>query len=368
MECLKLLQDLQVLSGQFEISILNHLFRYFDITDKNYQSVITHFHLLDYESAEFRSAYHNFCDWFYGWNIAEIDTTGKQTSADKDVLNEVNVNFPDLAMNRVARVINIDDEFERNEATKIVRTFMNLFNTNRRLLKKHELQLEEKLGSTKEVSDVSEHSGTDSGHDTDADEVEKSSSDTTPVRAQFESDEDMKEEPESVEQPEAFNTHAISLLRNDKVHSQAQITSIYNSLDHVVNYTLLCVSNCLMVLSFTELLREKDEFARFLSYSNEIATEFVSNPLRAFVEILNSELNAQPQKLDAESSTVTDKVTLDDVRDPLNFKDILAQVNRLNGQKAKNRVKRLHQKLYLLHFLFSGVDVFVFPKSLKTHK
>ncbi|KAI8920126.1 WD40-repeat-containing domain protein [Powellomyces hirtus] len=157
MECLKLYHDLSTIAERLPVPFLTHFFARFDpAKSKALASSIANFHLRDLESADYRSAYHMLCDWFYGWNVTDAtDNTG---------------NAEHFRMRRVPREINVDEEGERVECDRICKTYETLFGLSRRVLKRYYLDIEElipKVGDNTEMGLDGKEAGRDEGEGMD---------------------------------------------------------------------------------------------------------------------------------------------------------------------------------------------------------
>ncbi|KAJ3175999.1 hypothetical protein HK101_010526 [Irineochytrium annulatum] len=130
-ECLKLFNELSIMSQQLDMPFLKHVFKTFDPeNDKNLASTLAHFHLRqNLEAADYRSAYHQLCDWFYGWNVT-------------DGFEAVNGDFK---MRRMPRQIDMSEKGEQLECDRIMKTFETMFTLSRRSLKKIILEIEEEI-------------------------------------------------------------------------------------------------------------------------------------------------------------------------------------------------------------------------------
>ena len=77
-EFLKIWIDLNQMGKALPIGILQHHFASFDPSEvKCLQESIAHFHMKDLEASDYRSAYHQFSDWLYGWSV--LDETDQAT-------------------------------------------------------------------------------------------------------------------------------------------------------------------------------------------------------------------------------------------------------------------------------------------------
>ncbi len=55
------------MADDLNVTSLKHFFKYFDTSNSRpLAQTITHFHLKDLESADYRSAYGQLSDWLYG--------------------------------------------------------------------------------------------------------------------------------------------------------------------------------------------------------------------------------------------------------------------------------------------------------------
>ena len=69
---LKIWIELGQMSKQLPIGILQHHFANYDPSEMIcLQESIAHFHMKDLEASDYRSAYHQFSDWLYGWNVSD---------------------------------------------------------------------------------------------------------------------------------------------------------------------------------------------------------------------------------------------------------------------------------------------------------
>jgi hypothetical protein len=69
-EVLKLLADLSQMGVYLKVQVLNHHFDSYDVfSSKELKESFNSFHMKELESSDYRSAYHQFQDWLYGWNV-----------------------------------------------------------------------------------------------------------------------------------------------------------------------------------------------------------------------------------------------------------------------------------------------------------
>ncbi|KAJ3292561.1 hypothetical protein HK104_005194 [Borealophlyctis nickersoniae] len=453
MECLKMFHELSIMSSRLDIPFLKHFFKTFDPAhSKSLSSSITHFHLRDLESADYRSAYHQLCDWFYGWNVTDATEFGVPAAA-----GNAGAVAEHFKMKRVPRDIHIEEDGERVECDRIMKTFETLFSMSRRVLKKQYMDIEEQLPRIGQglgtMSNVGKGGGAprdggdeDEGH---MDEVEK-----VWAKARMKSDENenetgaaereagegstdsldkdsgdllkasrpagmvvrrktqavldgtkemqrtslSQEENDGVSRastpsepgadgegsgrgtaevtgkhlpigalpPEGFSMQAPvhrGVLRQgpdeDDVRRviQRDINHVFGELDRSTEFTLICLANIILVLSFSQLLEIKDNFIKFLSSAHELSMDFVSNTLKTVWDLLNRELPGD--------------VSLRDIRDLSLLRaklNALIQLRARNGRVPKYRYRKLYHKFGLLHDIFTAVDVHLFPNFVVAHK
>ncbi|KAJ3348592.1 hypothetical protein HDU83_001133 [Entophlyctis luteolus] len=141
------LYELEQVSESLNINILKHFYAKFKPRDsKNLASAIKTFHARgDMESADYRSAYHQLCDWFYGWDVSNNTIGGGSGYADAASAQGGGGADPDedAGLRRVPRDIKMGEPSERAECERIMRTFETLFALSRRMLKRFYLQIEE---------------------------------------------------------------------------------------------------------------------------------------------------------------------------------------------------------------------------------
>lgn len=113
---LKIWIDLGQMSKQLPIGILQHHFANYDPTEmKCLEESIAHFHMKDLEASDYRSAYHQFSDWLYGWNVSDEaeQPEGKRNPRD----------------------IHIEFDREKVDAQRLMKTFDTLTSLSLRHLK-----------------------------------------------------------------------------------------------------------------------------------------------------------------------------------------------------------------------------------------
>ncbi|KAJ3129538.1 hypothetical protein HK098_001014 [Nowakowskiella sp. JEL0407] len=452
----------------------------------NLASTIQNFHLSELESADYRSAYHQVCDWLYGWNVTDVtdyhefnpeeeidpdDLDGVEAAAKKKTKEADQFQSGDDAiiehhfkMKRVPRDINLSLESEKAECERIVKTFETLYAVSRRTLKRIYLDIEEmiprighgirtmknnhskfanamgKIGKKAEKFDDEDDDEPENSQfqqsDVDVEQIwakkdfgleflnggsrdrmnEKVDSvlslesldlDDNPTDARVLADgvfvrkkvetENIKKETETnanekppkeessnqtgvpsdvpeikvnstsapTEQaPISFNFFPgkgltmSSDVNEDKISKHRDLNILYREIDKSTEYTLVCVSCAIVVLSFSQLLESREKFAKYTSFVSELASEFVSSTLKTFWDVLNHEIPNQ--------------VSLSDIRHPhtllLKIRQVIKQRAALTGRTPRLRISKIHRKFALLHELFSSVDIHLFPQFIWAHK
>lgn len=126
-EFLRLWGDLAVMSKHLPIGILQHRFAVEDpAATRALRDTIAHFYMLELEASEYRSAYHQFCDWLYGWSVND----GTETHVDGEFAT------------RVPREIIMSAEREKFDAQRLMKTFETLTSLSLRHLKKSYADIE----------------------------------------------------------------------------------------------------------------------------------------------------------------------------------------------------------------------------------
>ncbi|KAH9246528.1 hypothetical protein BASA81_015943 [Batrachochytrium salamandrivorans] len=109
-----MLYDLSKMAEPLNINILKHFFVHFDpSTSKGLHETIQHFHMRELESSDYRSAYHQFCDWLYGWDVSD--------AADYTDIGSTMTDY--FHVRRVLRDIDINVDRERSEAVRLMKIF-----------------------------------------------------------------------------------------------------------------------------------------------------------------------------------------------------------------------------------------------------
>lgn len=158
---------------------------------------------------------------------------------------------------------------------------------------------------------------------------------------------DNGEEPANV--TEQLSDEPIKALQRDVDH-------VYREVDRCTEYTLVAMSSIAAILSFAELLNDKETFAKASMWAHEMSQDFISNTLKTVWDLLNKEI---PQK-----------TSLAALRDPSELKELLVQLSVLravDGVAPKLRVRKLYQKFATIQEFFRLVDIHIFPNFAQVH-
>ncbi|KAJ8324569.1 hypothetical protein O5D80_006814 [Batrachochytrium dendrobatidis] len=138
---------------------------------------------------------------------------------------------------------------------------------------------------------------------------------------------------------------------------QRDVNHVFAEVDRCTEYTLVCMTSILVVLSFAELLGEKDTYSKHCNLANELSIDFVSNTLKTVWDLLNKEIPGE--------------ATLALLRNPYTLRDMLKRIVGLREQIAhapKNKIRRLYLKFLSLHDIFRSTDIHIFPNFISAHK
>ncbi|KAJ3315694.1 hypothetical protein HDV04_002108 [Boothiomyces sp. JEL0838] len=348
-EFLRLLGDLSNMSKQLPIGILKHHFNDYDpAQSKSLKDSIIHFHMSDLESSDYRSAYHQFCDWLYGWSVSD--------GADDEFTK------------RTPRDINMEHEREKTDAQRLMNTFETLTSVSLRHLKvcygeieslipnigkgietgtktpeeylstdltantthlkeklwgmnlvhSSQAQIEEfkefELEAEAEVKKATSIPNTAGSSTSDL----KSNGDSLYERTMSLEDVPLREgvlsrqgsfkfsvsrqpsmplvaeiKPPQLQEKENIPESEENLA--DKEEEQRKrthndINIIYSKVDQCTEYALLAMSGIAAILGFAELLGDKETFLKANLWAHEISQEFVSNTLKTVWDLLHLEI------------------------------------------------------------------------------
>jgi hypothetical protein len=396
-EFLRIWSDLQVMSKILPIGILQHYFHTHDPNiGKSLKETIHHFQMRDLEAIDYRSAYHQFSDWLYGWSVSD--------GIDQQSISNI----------RLPREIVMTTDREIQDSQRLMKTFETLTSLSLRNLKvlygdieqemprlgqgidtfkggvKEHYQ-DESLYNERELKDVwgerpiekhvdevkyqSQHKMSlgEQGSElmnTDVNELFEQAIDAqvNPFQhgsfqflAKAPSLQKIEMERENSEKSDIAETGAniegiesgsesINSLRRDIDH-------VYREIDQCVEYTLLTISSIAAVLSFAELLEDKQLFTSSLVQAHELSQGFVSNTLKTVWDLLHREL--------------PNETTLATLRNLPDLKVLLQKMIALratDGCIPKLKVRKLHYKLNVINDLFVLVDIHLFPNFAHVHK
>ena len=127
-------------------------------------------------------------------------------------------------------------------------------------------------------------------------------------------------------------------------------------MDRCTDFTLVTLSTIMVVISFSELLGDKDNYIKYLGFAHELSMDFVSNTLKAMWDLLNKELPGE--------------ITLAELRSPnllrLKIRRIL-EFRKKDGKIPKFKIRKIHFKFALIHDMFTMMDIFIFPNFIGAH-
>ncbi|KAJ3262020.1 hypothetical protein HK103_003863 [Boothiomyces macroporosus] len=404
------------MSKQLPIGILKHHFNDYDpAQSKSLKDSIIHFHMSDLESSDYRSAYHQFCDWLYGWSVSD--------GADDEFTK------------RTPRDINMEHEREKTDAQRLMNTFETLTSVSLRHLKvcygeieslipnigkgietgtktpeeylstdltantthlkeklwgmnlvhSSQAQIEEfkefELEPEAEVKKAASIPNTAGSSTSDL----KSNGDSLYERTMSLEDVPLREgvlsrqgsfkfsvsrqpsmplvaeiKPPQLQEKENIPESEENLA--DKEEEQRKrthndINIIYSKVDQCTEYALLAMSGIAAILGFAELLGDKETFLKANLWAHEISQEFVSNTLKTVWDLLHLEI----PKL----------VTLSKLRDPMQLKLLFQEIGQLrtaSGLGPKLPSRKIYQKFSTLHDAMRLADIHIFPNFAHVHK
>ncbi|KAI8904358.1 WD40-repeat-containing domain protein [Gorgonomyces haynaldii] len=411
-ELLKLLGDLKQMSTHLNVGSLKHYFNSFDpAQSKPLRESLNHFHMKELEASDFRSAYHQFCDWLYGWNVNDA----------ADLLDSNASHGDYLKLQRVPREIVLGMEREKQECERLMKTFETLCSLSRRRLKKMYVDLDAELPRVGQGLDTfsyaaKEENATVTNYTQDPDRVWGQAQEQKPeepvilkaVGAEDEEEEEKvvvektKEDQvfvDPVQKPRmssASSTSSIaeadynkdtSVLKpgeapeppahrgsfsflapstNDfkppesgseiKRAIQRDINHIFAELDSCTEYTLVTLTSLALITAFAELLNDKPAFARATALAHELSMDFVSNTLKTTWKLLNIEMQSD--------------ITFAQFRDTKKLGKILEkmmEMRAINGVAPKLRMRKIHFKFATAHDVFRIFDINVLPNFIPAH-
>lgn len=137
MESIKLVHELSILGNHLKIGLLMHFFKNFNPEDSNALKIcLNSVYIPALEASDYRSAYHQLCDWLYGWNVSDSSQFSSMSVSGDD---------NPFKTTRAPRDINLDAEVELIECDRLLSTFQTLFQISRRQLIKQHADIEHNL-------------------------------------------------------------------------------------------------------------------------------------------------------------------------------------------------------------------------------
>lgn len=127
METLMALRELKAMSEKLKIPFLTHFFTTFDnVKSVSLQASYSQFKVqVSLNGVDYRSAYHQLCDWLYGWDASDATEFGEKLS------------FVDhFSKTRPIRDIKIHEEWDNQECERNLKIFETLFGMTKRQLRK----------------------------------------------------------------------------------------------------------------------------------------------------------------------------------------------------------------------------------------
>ncbi|KAJ3392626.1 proteasome regulatory particle subunit [Lobulomyces angularis] len=173
----------------------------------------------------------------------------------------------------------------------------------------------------------------------------------------------------NLHQQQQFNSQEKSFQTQENL--KKDINSLFNEIDRSCDYTLLCMVNLLVILTYSELLDHKEIYQKQLQTCHQLAADFISNTLKSVWDLLNKEFDN-----DVQFSEVRDlnafKLRLKQMIQSRAFPKSQSVNNNTRdaevNKKVKYRFSKLHKKFELLHILFTSVDIHLFPRFVEANK
>ena len=138
---------------------------------------------------------------------------------------------------------------------------------------------------------------------------------------------------------------------------QRDVNHVFREVDQSTEYTLLTMCSIAGMLAFSELLQDREVFAKANMIAHDLSRDFISNTLKTVWDLLNKEM--------------PEETTLAGIRNPNDLKNLihnLINLRAVNGVPPKLRMRKLHHKFATLHVMFTLVDIHIFPNFVLAHK
>jgi hypothetical protein len=392
-EFLKIWLDLTVMSKYLPLPILKHYFTIYDLNDfRAYRESLKYFNMPELESSEYRSAYHQFTDWLYGWSVSDVPENDSNT----DIM-------------RVPRDISMGNDKERQEATRLMKTFETLASISIRHLKVSYREIDSQMprvgqgldtysnSRNEDIDDILNgedvnkkekiwniHKNPESGEEViivnedvailannDQGELFESeislqhqegfnimSTPSTELPTIVEPPAALPEIPPVVSESEiiAIQKDAMFEPEETKRALQRDTNHVYDEVEKSAEYTLVTLSGIAAIITFSQLLNDKETFVKASMWAHEISQSFVSNSLKTVWDLLKKEI---PQN-----------VSLEAVRNPKelnNLMIILSNARNLDPDSPKFKNKRIPQKFACIDRFFNFMDIHIFPNFAQVH-
>ncbi|KNE70674.1 hypothetical protein AMAG_15431 [Allomyces macrogynus ATCC 38327] len=147
-------------------------------------------------------------------------------------------------------------------------------------------------------------------------------------------------------------------LSDDEIRKQ-DLDMLFMHVSESVDLHLACVVSCLVVITLAELTENKPLYIKFTAHVYETCTSLVATALRTLGELIRRSLPNEP-------------VAAAQLRDLHEFAALMQQVLKSRTYSSSDRhyliLSRFTAKLAVLHALFAGCDVFLFPPFVPAHR
>ena len=346
MECLQIFNELKLLNKSKKISFLAYLFRHFDPDNSDiFKMILDNFHLKDFESTDYRSAYRQFCDWLYGWKVAD---TGKDIGG----FGQQN--------SKHARPMDFTNEGERAECERIIGLFETLLQLCKRTLAKRYIDLEyitPRIGQgLKTLSSQAEP---------DASNNKKEKSSTALPKINEEKDPNRQSQIEIEKRRSTVNREIekrIALLRGPTAENKKRMErsdeDVHRDIDDVLvefnkalDYSILSTTIICVIMSLAEVSERPAVFAKYMQAGQDFSSDLITYGFATAWQLLLRD--------------TTSEWTFEEFRNLNTFKTKLD----VSFRKSKERklLDTLAGKFEFLHNLMKAFDVHLFPQFVSAH-
>jgi hypothetical protein len=348
MECLKIYYELKLLNKSKKISFLSFLFRFFDPdTSRTYRLIMENFHLKDFEATDYRSAYRQFCDWLYGWKVADATAKGNAFEATHHLAKH-------------ARAIDFSNDGERAECERIMGLFETLLQLCKRTLAKRYIDLEyitprigqglKTLSSTNEPSEPAKkpemtlpkinEAGNDKEEPKEPVETEKR---RTQVNRETEKRINMLRGPSA-------DSHKKRTERSDE-DVQRDIDDVLVEFNKALDYSILATTIISVIMALAEVSEKQAVFAKYMQQGQDFSSDLITYGLATAWQLFCRDN--------------TSEWTFDEFRNLSNLGNKLDTSFRKS--KERKLIELLPGKFEFLHNIMKAFDVHLFPPFVSAH-